>query len=136
MRRVLVTNGSQPHVLRHRLGEAGVGHGQQVEAQIEVRVEGTQAEGAAAAVFFCNMPPLEDYTITGDPDGQELPEYAVLLGMQVAQDGYYRVPVNICPNGTMTVTVTGEPVLVGHDAAAPYNGDGWQGHPQHIRIGG
>lgn len=134
MTRVLTTNGSQPHRLRQRLHEAGVQHGQQVEAEIEVRVEGAEAEGAqTATVFFCNMPGLAEFQIIGEPDGEELPEYAIIDGFDVDRDGYWRVPVLISPNGVMNVTVIGEPVLVGHEAEAPFNGDGWQG--RNIRFG-
>lgn len=117
MLRGRVTEFSQPHVLQSRLAEAGIGHGQSAVADIMFRVgDQYQHDPSRATVYFCDTPKIHPTVITGQPDGQPLPEHVTVEGLTVPKPGYWRGSFRINLNGSIHLEPAGEMT----EAADPY----------------
>jgi len=106
---VRITNYSQPHVLRHRMQEEKMTHGETITAHISpVRLERTLRNDAI--LYFCPLQKIEILTKLAAGDGGRLPEEAILDGFSIPSDytpGLYKVcNVEITSNGTMQVKAT------------------------------
>ena len=106
---VRITSYSQPHVLRHRMTEEKMTHGETVTANISpVRLERTFHNDAV--LYFCPLQKIEIVNKLSEGDGGRLPEQAILEGFSVPHDyspGLYKVcDVEITSNGTMQVKAT------------------------------
>lgn len=100
-----VTESSQQYRVRQELQAAGIQHGEDVAADIVVRVGNPHAATPAmATVYFCDMGPITPTAITGQPDGQPLPANVTLTGLTVPGPGYWRVPFQINLNGSIHLT--------------------------------
>jgi len=100
---VILTNSSQPHVLRQRMREEEMTHGETVAAHISpVRLE-TNFYGEAV-LYFCPLKKIE----VGD--GGSLPPDATVEGMAIPgnlKSGFYKLcHVELTSNGTMQVKAT------------------------------
>lgn len=103
------TSYSQPHVLRHRMQEEQMTHGETVTANISpVRLERTFYNDAI--LYFCPLQKIEIVNTITAGDGGRLPEQANVEGLSVPHDslpGLYKVcNVEITSNGTMQVKAT------------------------------
>ena len=108
---VILTNSSQPHVLKQRMQDEQMTHGETVTANISpVRLEKSFAD--EAVLYFCPMKKIEVLKIIAAGDGGSLPQEATLEGFAVPQDyksGLYRIcNVQLTSNGTMQVKATSE----------------------------
>lgn len=118
------TSGSQPGVLRQRLEEAGVRHGETVVANLRgVRVEtvmtGPLGNRRQAQLFFCAMAPVEIVSREGGGDEQPLP-YGVALeeGFAVPNEAGFvdMLGVRIHPNGMINLASAQEVRVEGSDS--------------------
>ena len=106
---VILTNSSQPHVLRQKMREKEMTHGETVAAHISpVRVETNfQSE---AVLYFCPLKKIEVLKVIAAGDGGSLPPDATLEGMAIGenlQSGFYKLcNVELTSNGTMQVKAT------------------------------
>jgi hypothetical protein len=108
---VVLTPSSQPHVLRQRMEEERLSHGETVLANISpVRLD--RSFRNEAVLYFCPMKKIEVLEITAAGDGGSLPADATLEGFMVPNDcksGFYRLRnVQITSNGTMQVKATSQ----------------------------
>ncbi|WP_121356070.1 hypothetical protein [Flavisolibacter nicotianae] len=108
---VVLTTSSQPHVLKQRMQDENMTHGETVTANISpVRLE--KSFWNEAVLYFCPMKKIEVLRITAAGDGGSLPSEATLDGFSIPKDyvsGYYRLRnVEITSNGTMQVKATSE----------------------------
>ena len=106
---VRLTTSSQPHVLRQRMQEERMTHGETVAAHISpVRLE--RSFHKEAVLYFCPMKRIEVLQVMAAGDGGCLPSDATLEGLSVPTDlksGLYRIcNVEITSNGTMQVKAT------------------------------
>lgn len=106
---VKLTSYSQPHVLRQRMQEEQMTHGETVTAHISpVRLEKNFLEDAV--LYFCPLQKIEVVQVSVAGDGQGLPSEATLEGFSVPRDyksGLYRIcNVEISSNGSMQVRAT------------------------------
>lgn len=106
---VILTNSSQPHVLRQRMREKEMTHGETVAAHISpVRVETNfQSE---AVLYFCPLKRIEVLNVITAGDGGSLPPDVTLEGMAIPENlksGFYKLcNVELTSNGTMQVKAT------------------------------
>ena len=105
---VILTNSSQPHVLRQRMREGEMTHGETVAAHISpVRLENFYGE---AVLYFCPLKKIEVLKIIAAGDGGSLPPDATLEGMAIPgnlKSGFYKLyNVELTSNGTMQVKAT------------------------------
>lgn len=106
---VRITSYSQPHVLRQRMQEEQMTHGETITANISpVRLEKTFTNDAI--LYFCPMQKIEVMTKIAEGDGTGLPGEAIVEGLSVPRDykgGLYKIcNVEITSNGTMRVKAT------------------------------
>jgi hypothetical protein len=106
---VKLTASSQPHVLRQRMHEEQMTHGETVAAHISpVRLERNFYN--EAVLYFCPMKKIEVLKVIAGGDGGSLPPDATLEGLSIPKDlksGLYKVcNVEITSNGTMQVKAT------------------------------
>lgn len=88
MMRGKVSMYSQPHVLRHRMEEAGLTHGQETRVNLrKVRVTPTtEGEGI---VYFCEMSQIEVVEVLSKGDGKRLPDQAVVENVEFSRRGMH-----------------------------------------------
>ena len=106
---VRITNYSQPHVLRQRMQEERMTHGETVTANISpVRLERTFTN--EAILYFCPLQKIEVMNSITAGDGGSLPCEATIEGLSVPKEyreGLYKIcNVEITSNGTMQVKAT------------------------------
>lgn len=105
---VILTSYSQPHVLKQKMEEEQMTHGETVTANISpVRLERSFSK---AILYFCPLKKIEVLNKLSNGDGGHLPSEAVIEGLSVPKDykpGFYRIcDVEITSNGTMQVKST------------------------------
>lgn len=108
---VKLTTSSQPHVLRQRMHEEQMTHGETVAANISpVRLERNFYN--EAVLYFCPMKKIEVVKVLAGGDGGSLPIDATLEGLSIPKDlkaGLYKIcNVEITSNGTMQVKATSQ----------------------------
>jgi len=109
---VRITSYSQPHVLRQRMKEEKMTHGETITANISpVRLETAYDK---MILYFCPMRSIEVIRTVSAGDGAHLPEEARVEGLTVPKGqkgGYYTLKnVVISSNGAMVVKATPETV--------------------------
>ena len=107
---VIVTSYSQPHVLREKMREKQLSHGETVVVNMSpVRLE---ASTEKMIIYFCPMEKLDVVASVKPGDGQEIPTDVTLEGVTVPPDlksGMYTLKnVKLTSNGTMQVIATAE----------------------------
>ena len=108
---VILTSSSQPHVLKQRMQEENMTHGETITANISpVRLERIYRN--EAVLYFCPMKKIEVLQVNAAGDGGSLPSSATLDGFTLSQEypsGLYKLcNVEITSNGTMQVRATSE----------------------------
>jgi|SRR5215204_6363575 len=108
---VTVTSYSQPHVLRQKMQEEKLTHGETITAHISpVRLE--KAFTGKVIMYFCPMKSIEVLQTVAPGDGGSLPFEAKLEGLTFPHDcqpGFYKLKnVVLTSNGTMQVSATKE----------------------------
>jgi len=106
---VITTSYSQPHVLRQRMEEERMTHGETVTAHISpVRLERTFRN--EAVLYFCPLQKIEVLNTLTSGDGGSLPCEAIIEGLSFPKEykgGLYKIcNVEITSNGTMQVKAT------------------------------
>jgi hypothetical protein len=106
---VILTSSSQPHVLRQRMLEEQMTHGETIAANISpVRLERNLYNDAV--LYFCPMKKIEVLNVLSAGDGGSLPADATLEGICIPanlKSGLYKIcNVEITSNGTMQVKAT------------------------------
>lgn len=106
---VRITSYSQPHVLRQKMQEEQMTHGETVTANISpVRLEKTFMNDVI--LYFCPLQKIEVVNTITAGDGGSLPCEAIIDGLSVPKDykpGLYRIcNVEITSNGAMQVKAT------------------------------
>jgi hypothetical protein len=106
---VILTTYSQPHVLKQRMEEEQLTHGQTVTAHLSpVRLERTFYN--ETVLYFCPLQKIEILNTIAPGDGGSLPPNATLDGLSIPKDhkpGLYKIcNVEITSNGTMQVKAT------------------------------
>jgi hypothetical protein len=107
---VTVTSYSQPHVLREKMREKQLSHGETVVVNMSpVRLEATKEK---MILYFCPMKALDVVGQVKPGDGQDIPHEVTLEGFKVPvglEPGMYTLKnVKLSSNGTMQVTATSE----------------------------
>jgi hypothetical protein len=107
-REVITTSSAQPHVLREKMKEKELTHGQTVTANISpVRLEATYGK---MALYFCPAQTLEVLETITPGDGGDIPLNVVVDGLTVPpgyKPGLYTLKnVKLGSNGVMQVTAT------------------------------
>ena len=107
---VILISSSQPHVLKQRMHEEQMTHGETVAAHISpVRLERTLYN--EAILYFCPLKKIEVLNTVAAGDGGSLPSDATLEGISIPGDlksGLYKIcNVELTSNGTMQVKATG-----------------------------
>lgn len=110
---VSLTYASQPHVLRQRMQEEQLTHGETVTANISpVRLE--RMFRSEAVLYFCPMKKIEVLKVVAAGDGGSLPPDATLEGFAIPRElepGLYKLcNVTLTSNGTMQVKATNRTV--------------------------
>ena len=105
---VIATAAAQPHVLREKMKEKKLTHGETVTASVSpVRLEIAREK---VAMYFCPMKTLEVTETHVPGDGNDIPGQVNLEGLKVPADflpGLYALKnVRISSNGVMQVTAT------------------------------
>lgn len=108
---VTLTYASQPHVLKQRMQDEQMTHGETVMANISpVRLE--RMFRSEAVLYFCPMKKIEVLEVVAAGDGGSLPAEATLEGFTVSSDlepGLYKLRnVALTSNGTMQVKATNQ----------------------------
>src|SRR5438067_3129420 len=109
---VTVTSYSQPHVLRQRMREENLSHGQTVKAHLSpVRLESAPDR---MILYFCPMKSIEVLNVVTSGDGGNIPAEAKVDGLTIPdgfEDGFYTLKnVVLTSNGTIQVRATEETV--------------------------
>jgi hypothetical protein len=107
---VVVTSLSQPNVLREKMREKKLTHGEVVTVNISpVRLEGAWRN---KTLYFCPMKNLDIIATIKSGDGQDIPAEVMVEGLKVPKDlkpGLYALKnVRLTSNGTMQVLATTE----------------------------
>jgi len=102
---VVLTQYSQPHVLKHRMNEADLKHGDTVTANISpVRIESVFGK---MVMYFCPTQNINILNKLETGDGLPLPEEATIKNITVPDDikpGLYNIiNATLHSNGTMQV---------------------------------
>lgn len=102
---VFTTSSAQPHVLREKMAEKKLTHGETVTASISpVRLEAVHGK---MALYFCPMQTLDVLETTTPGDGGEIPANVVVEGLTVPsgyKSGLYTLKnVQISSNGSIQV---------------------------------
>ena len=108
---VRITSSSQPHVLRQRMQEEKLTHGETVTANISpVRLERIFRD--EPVLYFCPMKKIEITQVVASGDGGNLPAEATLEGFAITDElepGLYKLcNVTLSSNGTMQVKATSQ----------------------------
>jgi hypothetical protein len=108
---VTLTSSSQPNVLRQRMQDEKLTHGETVTANISpVRLE--RLFRNEPILYFCPMKKIEILKVVAAGDGGSLPSEASLEGLTVTQElesGLYKLcNVALTSNGTMQVKATSQ----------------------------
>lgn len=108
---VVLTSSSQPHVLKQRMQEEHMTHGETVMATISpVRLERVYKN--EAVLYFCPMKEIEVHALLAAGDGGNLPSAAIVEGLTLSSaypSGLYKIRhVEITSNGTMQVKATSQ----------------------------
>lgn len=109
---VFTTSSAQPHVLREKMQEKELTHGETVKATISpVRLESAAGK---MALYFCPMQTLDIVEKLAPGDGGEIPSNVVVEGLVLPPEyksGLYTLKnVKLSSNGTMQVMATSETV--------------------------
>jgi hypothetical protein len=109
-REVFTTSSAQPHVLREKMKEKKLTHGETVTASISpVRLE---AFSGKMALYFCPMETLDVLKTITPGDGGEIPFEVAVEGLTLPpghKSGLYTLKnVKLSSNGTMQVMATAE----------------------------
>jgi hypothetical protein len=102
---VITTSSAQPHVLREKMREKKLTHGETVTASISpVRLESASGK---MALYFCPMQTLEVLETITPGDGGDIPSNVVVEGLTVPaghKPGLYTLKnVKLSSNGAMQV---------------------------------
>jgi hypothetical protein len=102
---VTTTSSAQPHVLREKMREKQLSHGETVKASISpVRLEAALGK---MYLYFCPLQTIEVHETLSPGDGGEIPAEVVVEGLTVppgCKPGMYTLKnVKISSNGTMQV---------------------------------
>ena len=105
---VITTASAQPHVLREKMREQKLTHGETVTANISpVRLETAYGK---MALYFCPMQTLEIFEKLTPGDGGDIPAEVSVEGLRVPpgyKPGFYTLKnVKLSSNGAMQVTAT------------------------------
>jgi len=105
---VILTSYSQPHVLKQKMEEEKMTHGQTITGHISpVRLERSFSK---AILYFCPMKKIEVLSTLAGGDGGRLPSEATIEGLSIPKDykpGLYKIcNVEVTSNGTMQVKAT------------------------------
>ena len=105
---VILTSYSQPHVLKQKMEEEKMTHGQTITGHISpVRLERSFSK---AILYFCPMKKIEVLNTLAGGDGGRLPSEATIEGLSIPNDykpGLYKIcNVEVTSNGTMQVKAT------------------------------
>jgi hypothetical protein len=108
---VKITSYSQPHVLRQRMQDEQMTHGQTVTAHLSpVRLEKSLYN--EAVLYFCPLEKIEVLNTMSGGDGGSLPSEATVEGFSMPAEykpGLYKLcNVKVTSNGTMQVMATSE----------------------------
>jgi hypothetical protein len=103
---VLTTSSAQPHVLREKMKEKKLTHGETVTASISpVRLEAALGK---MYLYFCPVQTIEVHETITSGDGGEIPADVVIEGLTVPtghRPGLYTLKnVRLSSNGAMQVT--------------------------------
>jgi hypothetical protein len=109
-REVFTTSSAQPHVLREKMKEKKLTHGETVTATISpVRLEATFGK---MALYFCPMQTLDVVETITTGDGGDIPFNVKVEGLTLPpgnNSGLYTLKnVKLTSNGTMQVVATAE----------------------------
>lgn len=109
---VFTTSSAQPHVLREKMKERELTHGETVKANISpVRLESASGR---MALYFCPMQTLDIAETLSPGDGGDIPSSVVVEGLVLPagyQSGLYTIKnVKLSSNGTIQVIATPETV--------------------------
>jgi len=109
---VFTTSSAQPHVLREKMKEKELSHGETVKATISpVRLE---ASWGKMAMYFCPMQTLAIAETLTPGDGGDIPSSVMVEGLRLPPgytSGFYTIKnVNLSSNGTIQVIATTETV--------------------------
>jgi hypothetical protein len=107
---VLTTSSAQPHVLREKMREKELTHGETVKASISpVRLETALGR---MYLYFCPMETLDILEIITTGDGGDIPEKVLVEGLTVPpglKSGLYTLKnVRLSSNGAMQVLADGK----------------------------
>ncbi len=105
---------SQPDMLKYRMSNEEMTHGQTVRADLQnIRVGQPAEKGIpVAAVFFCDSD-LKVLKTLEEGDGNSLPDKVTVNNLKVNMPGHYDLKnVLITSNGSINVTVDKETEIV------------------------
>lgn len=107
---VFTTSSAQPHVLREKMREKKLTHGETVKASISpVRLEAAYGK---MALYFCPMQTIDVLDTLAPGDGGEIPLNVEVEGLTVPPDhkpGLYTLKnVQLSSNGSIQVTANAE----------------------------
>ena len=107
---VFTTSSAQPHVLREKMKERELTHGETVKANLSpVRLE---AAAGKMALYFCPMQTLDIAETITPGDGGDIPSSVVVEGLMLPpgyKSGLYTIKnVKLSSNGTIQVIATAE----------------------------
>jgi len=107
---VFTTASAQPHVLREKMQEKKLTHGETVTASISpVRLEATWGK---MALYFCPMQTLDIAKTLTAGDGGDIPDNVVIEGLILPgglKSGLYTLKnVTLSSNGTIQVKATAQ----------------------------
>ena len=108
---VRITSSSQPHVLRQRMQEEKLTHGETVTANISpVRLDRMYCD--EPVLYFCPMKKIDILEVVASGDGGSLPMEAAIEGFAVPlelEPGLYKLRnVTLTSNGKMQVKATSQ----------------------------
>ena len=107
---VFTTSSAQPHVLREKMKERELTHGETVKANLSpVRLE---AAAGKMALYFCPMQTIDIAETITPGDGGDIPARVVVEGLSVPPEyksGLYTIKnVKLSSNGAIQVMATAE----------------------------
>jgi hypothetical protein len=107
---VTTTSGAQPHVLREKMKEQELTHGETVKATLSpVRLESTFGK---MHVYFCPMQSIDIHEMISPGDGGDIPPDVIVEGLSIPAElkpGLYNLKnVKLSSNGTMQVIADAE----------------------------
>lgn len=107
---VFTTSMAQPHVLREKMREKELSHGETVKANLSpVRLEAAYGK---MQMYFCPMKAVEVLEKMSPGDGGEIPDSVVVEGLTVPpglKDGLYTLKnVQLSSNGSIQVMANAE----------------------------